>query len=79
MGEIPDELGQLSRLEGLALGGNQLTGDIPSELGQLTQLRELFLYGNQLTGEMRPTGLRSRASWASCLVCLRSCISHTTG
>ena len=49
-GEIPAELGQLSQLEQLILGGNQLTGPIPTELGQLSDLRRLSLRGNQLTG-----------------------------
>ena len=49
-GVIPTELGQLSQLLRLYLGGNQLTGVIPMELGQLSQLRRLSLGGNQLTG-----------------------------
>ena len=49
-GEIPAELGQLSQLEQLILGGTQLTGPIPTELGQLSDLRRLSLRGNQLTG-----------------------------
>ena len=35
------ELGQLTRLQGLRLQTNQLTGWIPPELGRLTQLRVL--------------------------------------
>ena len=38
---IPPELGQLTQLESLALGGNLLTGTLPPELGQLTQLETL--------------------------------------
>ena len=49
-GEIPAALGDLARLEMLALVGNQLTGPIPPELGNLTDLRLLALPGNQLTG-----------------------------
>ena len=49
-GVIPTELGQLSQLLRLYLGGNQLTGVIPMELVQLSQLRRLSLGGNQLTG-----------------------------
>ena len=51
-GEIPTELGQLSQLEQLILGGTQLTGAIPAGLGQLTQLQRLSLIRNQLTGEI---------------------------
>ena len=51
-GEIPAELGSLSRLRFLVLYGNQLTGEIPAELGSLTNLESLWLYDNQLTGEI---------------------------
>ena len=40
-GEIPPELGGLSNLTELGLGGNQLTGEIPPELGGLSNLTEL--------------------------------------
>ena len=49
-GTIPSELGDLSNLVTLDLGGNQLTGAIPSWLGDLSNLVSLVLYGNQLTG-----------------------------
>ena len=49
-GEIPPELGNLTRLESLDLGYNRLLGEIPGELGNLTSLRHLNLGGNQLTG-----------------------------
>ena len=49
-GPIPEELGSLSNLERLALGGNALTGPIPEELGSLSSLSELYLWGNELTG-----------------------------
>ncbi len=51
-GEIPAELGNLTNLRELNLGGNQLTGQIPAELGDLTNLRELVFWGNQLTGQI---------------------------
>ncbi len=51
-GQIPSELGNLTKLQKLSLCWNQLTGPIPSELGQLNQLKTLFLFGNQLTGEI---------------------------
>ena len=47
-GAVPAEIGQLTSLEVLDLGGNQLTS-VPAEIGQLTLLRELHLSGNQLT------------------------------
>ena len=49
-GPIPAELGNLTNLSVLFLGGNQLTGPIPAELGDLTNLEELGLEENQLTG-----------------------------
>lgn len=42
-GEIPPELGNLTRLDTLILGWNKLEGEIPSELGNLTNLKELDL------------------------------------
>ena len=49
---IPGELGKLTGLEGLNLGG-ALTGSIPPELGNLSNLRVLILNGG-LTGEIPP-------------------------
>ena len=49
-GPIPTELGGLTRLESLDLGGSELTGPIPPELGGLTQLEELNLARNNLSG-----------------------------
>ena len=37
-GSIPPEIGCLTNLTILNLGGNQLTGEIPSEIGNLTNL-----------------------------------------
>ena len=45
-------MGNLTYLERLWLGGNQLTGEIPAELGNLTNLKDLDLSNNQLTGEI---------------------------
>ena len=53
-GEIPPELGRLSKLQVLALADGRLTGGIPSELGDLTNLTELSLYDNRLTGAIPP-------------------------
>ena len=38
------------RVNGLLLGGNQLSGDIPAELGNLANLEFLHLHSNQLGG-----------------------------
>ena len=51
---IPPELGELSRLEVLAIYGNRLTGQIPPEIGGLKKLRELSLSGNALEGAIPP-------------------------
>ena len=51
-GEIPAELGNLSDLEELDLGNNELSGAIPSELGRLSNLKFLFLSGSALSGEI---------------------------
>ena len=53
-GSIPAELGNLSKLEYLALGGNHLSGEIPPELGNLTYLRYLLLDRNYLRGGIPP-------------------------
>ena len=49
-GQIPPELGNLSKLEHLSIQYNQLTGSIPSRLSNLTELTSLSLNGNRLTG-----------------------------
>ena len=51
-GTIPPEIGDLTGLKSIWLGGSQLTGPIPSELGDLVFLETLRLSGNQLTGEI---------------------------
>ncbi|MEW5871064.1 MAG: fibronectin type III domain-containing protein [Chloroflexota bacterium] len=51
-GQIPPELGDISRLRQLQLYTNQLSGPIPVELSYLTQLRDLRLYENQLDGSI---------------------------
>ena len=53
-GGVPPELGDLGRLELLALYGNNLTGRIPPELGKLATVRELSLSGNMLEGPIPP-------------------------
>ena len=53
---VPTELGALTGLEALALGGNDLTS-VPTELAALTSLFTLTLANNQLTGV--PTDFRT--------------------
>ena len=53
-GELPKELGSLSGLELLELGGNTLTGPIPAALGQLSLLENLDLAANALTDSIPP-------------------------
>ena len=50
VGQIADELGDLSKLEYLDLRSNNLNGQIPSRLGDLASLTHLNLGGNKLTG-----------------------------
>ena len=53
-------MGNLSNLETLYLGFNELAGPIPGELGNLPNLETLFLSSNELTGCI-PEGLRDVA------------------
>ncbi|MYI07236.1 MAG: hypothetical protein F4059_07980, partial [Gemmatimonadetes bacterium] len=53
-GSVPPELGDLARLERLALYGNKLTGRIPPELGKLANVRRLSLSSNELEGPIPP-------------------------
>ncbi|WP_203337289.1 hypothetical protein [Nocardioides limicola] len=47
-GDLPAQLGDLSELEILSMGGNELTG-VPEQIGDLPVLDTLHLYYNQLT------------------------------
>ena len=47
-GEIPPELGNLTKLVWLGLNRNELSGEIPAELGNLIKLRRLYLARNKL-------------------------------
>ena len=49
-GELPKELGSLSKLEKLELGNNFLSGEIPRELGNLSDLETLQLGSSPTTG-----------------------------
>ena len=55
-GVIPTQLGNLTALETLDLGGSELTGAVPTQLGALTKLTRLDLGDNKLTGVI-PTQL----------------------
>ena len=52
-------MGNLTNLERLELGGNQLSGEIPAELGDLASLTALHLDGNLLRGCV-PRGLQDQ-------------------
>ena len=52
IGSIPPELGDLTNLEWVDLGMNELSGSIPPELGDLTNLKGLNLVGNELSGSI---------------------------
>lgn len=49
-GEIPPEIGQLSHLEKLDLGGNMLGGSLPDEICNLVNLKYLNIGINAFTG-----------------------------
>ena len=51
-GQIPPELGSLSKMADMRLSGNRLSGRIPSELGGLSNIVVLWLDQNQLNGEI---------------------------
>ncbi|MCY4507474.1 MAG: hypothetical protein OXG35_11020, partial [Acidobacteria bacterium] len=52
-GSLPAELGTLSQLRWVEIGGNSgLTGRIPAELGNLARLESLNLQSNSLTGSI---------------------------
>ncbi|KAL2525234.1 putative LRR receptor-like serine/threonine-protein kinase [Abeliophyllum distichum] len=51
-GIIPNEIGNMSKLIELAIGGNELTGTIPDTLGQLTKVQMLRLNDNNLHGSI---------------------------
>ena len=54
LGYLPDELGELEKLEVLDLSGNLLIGVIPPELGNLTNLKVLDFNSNLLEGPIPP-------------------------
>ena len=48
-GSLPEELGNLTQLQGLQLGFNGLTGALPPQLGNLSNLHTMTLNGNRLS------------------------------
>ncbi|XP_074289806.1 receptor-like protein EIX2 [Silene latifolia] len=50
VGTIPEELTNISKLEGLNLSNNHLTGGIPAKIGNLKMLESLDLSNNQISG-----------------------------
>ncbi|KAH1218297.1 putative LRR receptor-like serine/threonine-protein kinase [Glycine max] len=60
-GPIPDELGNLNRLEILDLTRNNFNGSIPKSLGRLSSVVTLSLLGNRLTGSI-PSEIGDMAS-----------------
>ncbi|KAA8523177.1 hypothetical protein F0562_009600 [Nyssa sinensis] len=51
---IPDDLGKLTKLTGLALFLNQLSGEVPSNIGRISTLKAFKLFNNNLSGELPP-------------------------
>ncbi|KAG6639424.1 probable LRR receptor-like serine/threonine-protein kinase At3g47570 [Carya illinoinensis] len=49
-GNIAIDIGNLSRLTYMSLGGNDLAGPIPTTIGRLSMLERLFLFDNRLKG-----------------------------
>mmetsp|Transcript_16431 Transcript_16431/g.40125 ORF Transcript_16431/g.40125 Transcript_16431/m.40125 type:complete len:261 (+) Transcript_16431:5102-5884(+) len=49
-GQLPAQLGSLTKLSRLSLGGNALVGSIPTQIANLPRLEIFDLWGNQLTG-----------------------------
>eukprot|EP00833_Pecoramyces_ruminatium_P006612 jgi/Orpsp1_1/1180644/evm.model.c7180000074198.1 len=49
-GNIPDSIGELSKLEYLNLRGAGITGSIPSSINKLTNLKYLYLHNNKISG-----------------------------
>ena len=52
VGNIPSEIGSLSSLQQVFMGGNQLSGTIPSSIAQLENLNGIWLWGNQFNGSL---------------------------
>jgi Leucine Rich Repeat (LRR) protein len=57
-GELPSELGALTRLSHIDLLDNNLTGNIPSEFDNFDKLEEFLLSRNHLSGNLPPKLLK---------------------
>jgi Leucine-rich repeat (LRR) protein len=66
-GALPEEIGDLTKLEFLSFEKNVLTGSLPSTMGALTALTELALSENLLSGELPPE-LGLLTSLGTCVV-----------
>ena len=53
-GEIPNSLGDLTKLEVLNLSHNRISGSVPAGLRHLPKLRQIKLNGNHLDGAIPP-------------------------
>ena len=62
--ELSSAIGQLTQLQCLYLGNNQLTA-LPKAIGQLTQLKCLSLDNNQLTALPKAIGQLTQLKWLS--------------
>ena len=51
-GQIPESIGNLTKLTQLALNNNSLSGPVPSSIGHLKSLFNLVLSSNHLSGEL---------------------------
>ncbi len=51
-GKIPSQIGDLTKLESIFLGGNRLSGTIPTVVGKLSKLNTFAAFDNQLEGNI---------------------------
>ena len=54
VGELPEEMGSLEKLETLYISSNELSGPMPAGLGNLEKPKHLSLGNNQLSGPIPP-------------------------
>ncbi|KAL5990324.1 hypothetical protein ACLOJK_011222 [Asimina triloba] len=64
-GNIPTQIGMLSKLTSLDLSSNQFSGPLPLSLANLTSLLELDLSNNVLTGGISPATFANSSSLIS--------------